>query len=100
VPSGAPDWKLDGFLDRVDSWVERECPSNGLRVVVLDWIMTRFADPYREVYREPSLPNLWYGPVPGTDADGSVVVCSYWIEEATSTVHCCDISTLDLTPHW
>lgn len=44
--------------------------------------------------REPSMPNLWYGPVPGSDEGSMVVVCSYFVEESTRTVKCIGLATL------
>lgn len=40
-------WTLDRFLDEFDLWAERERPGPDLRVVVVDWILTRQDDPYR-----------------------------------------------------
>jgi hypothetical protein len=89
VPDGALAWKLEGFLDRLDEWVEQEQPGDDLRVIVTAWVMTRYEDPYQGVRRESSYPNLWFGVVPysGHNA-GSVVVCAYWIDEARHTVRC------------
>ena len=93
--SGAPsDWKLVRFLEVMDAWIEREAPDDDTRLVVIDWVMNRYDDPYRGMRREPGLPNLWYGPVPGTESDDTVVVCSYWIFESTRTVRCNDICAL------
>ncbi|HEU0129656.1 MAG TPA: hypothetical protein VFQ85_01530 [Mycobacteriales bacterium] len=44
--------------------------------------------------REPGFPNLWYGPVPGTDDGETVVQCAYWILEAARTVRCDSFATL------
>jgi hypothetical protein len=98
VPDGAVDWTLERFLERMDTWIERESPSYGLRLVVLDWIMSRHDNPYRGMRRERHFANLWFGPVPGTEFDGTVIVCSYWIEESTRTLTCYDICTLNNPP--
>lgn len=41
---------------------------------------------------------MWFGRVPGTyqPGDGTVVVCSLWIEETTRTVRCDRIGTLTI----
>jgi hypothetical protein len=60
-----------------------------LRITVLSWIFTRSEDPYQGVRRAPGLENLWFGPIPGAfGTDGTIVTCSYWIEERTRTVRC------------
>lgn len=90
-------WRLEGFLDRLDAWAEREAPSDDLRLVVTAWVMTRYDDPYKGVRREKGFPNLWFGAVPNTDDHGSTVVaCSYWIEESSRTVRCDSFATLGL----
>lgn len=58
--------------------------------------MTRFDDPYHGVRREKGFANLWFGPIPGSaDGSGTVVACSYWIEEETHTVRCDSFATLN-----
>lgn len=90
-------WTLEGFLQRLDAWVELESPSDDLRLLVTAWVMTRYDDPYQGVRRETGFPNLWFGVVPNSD-DGSerVVVCSYWIEESRRIVRCDNFATLNL----
>jgi hypothetical protein len=97
VSSGVRPWTLEKFLERFDSWVERESPTDDLRVIVMDWILTRDDDPYQGVRREEGIPNLWFGRVPNSyDGSGHVVVCSYWIKEVTRTVCCDNFGSLSL----
>jgi hypothetical protein len=97
VSSAAPLWKLEGFLDRLDTWEKIESPSDDLRLIVTAWIMTRYDDPYQGVRRESGFPNLWFGVVPHSDdGAGNVVVCAFWIEESRRTVRCDSFATLSL----
>jgi hypothetical protein len=97
VRSDRPDWRLEGFLDRLDAWVEQESPSDDTRLLVTAWIMTRYGDPYQGVRREKGFPNLWFGAVPDTeDGTGNTVACAYWIEESTRTVRRDSFATLSL----
>jgi hypothetical protein len=96
-PNGGQGWRLTGFLDRLDEWAAQESPGDDLRLIVTSWIMSRFDDPYQGVRREGGMPNLWFGVVPWSgDGAGGVVVCAYWIEEATHTVRCDSFATLRL----
>lgn len=95
MTNDVPAWTLVGFLDRLDAWAERESPSQDLRNVVTEWILTRYDDPYQGMRREKGFPNLWFGTVPNTaDGAGNVVVCSYWIEESRRVVRCDSFATL------
>lgn len=97
MPSGARRWTLEGFLDWLDAWAELESPKDDLRLTVTAWIMTRYDDPYQGVRRENGFANLWFGAIPNTsDGSGSVVTCSYWIEESSRTVRCDNFGTLSL----
>ena len=97
MPKSAPAWKLEGFLDRLDAWIAHESPTEDLRYIVTEWILTRFENPYQGVRRDGDLPNLWFGRVPDShDGTGQVVVCSYWIEESKHTVRCDNFATLTL----
>ncbi|MFJ8690210.1 hypothetical protein [Micromonospora wenchangensis] len=40
------------------------------------------------------MPNLWFGPVPGSDENGTAVACSYFVVESTRTVKCVGLATL------
>lgn len=88
---------MEGFLERLDRWVEQESPADGLRILVTEWILSRYDDPYQGVTREQGFANLWFGRVPRSeDGSGFVVVCSYWIQESTRTVRCDSFATLSL----
>jgi hypothetical protein len=87
---------LEGFVEHLDAWVQREAPPEDLLLLVIPWIMTRYDDPYRGVQREPDFDNLWFGRVPDTDdGSGAVVTCSYWIDELDRTVRCNSIARLN-----
>jgi hypothetical protein len=66
----------------------QESPSIELRTAVVDWIATRYEDPYQGVARQAGFDNLWWGPVPRTYRAGAVVTCSYWIIERDGVVRC------------
>ena len=89
-------YQLVGFLDNFDQWAGAEDSDQTMRVVVLDWVMTRQESPYQGVRREPSFENLWFGAIPRTARGDQVVVCSYWIEEHDHIVRCDRIATLSL----
>jgi hypothetical protein len=92
-----PVWQLEGFLDRLDCWVDRESPTDDLRVLVTAWILSRSDTPYQGVRRADGFENLWYGPVPDSaDGKGQVVVCAHWVKELTRTVTCDSFATLSL----
>ncbi|HYN96993.1 MAG TPA: hypothetical protein VES42_24395 [Pilimelia sp.] len=94
MPAKGLDWRLERFPEAIDAWIARESPSDDVRLIVIDWVMSRHDDPYRGMRRE-ALPNLWFGPVRGTQTMGTVVTCSYWVYESTRTVRCNDICTLN-----
>ena len=90
-------WKLVGFEEQLDAWIDRETPPDDLVLIVLPWILTRCENPYQGVRRAEGFANLWYGQVPRSDDGwGKVVACSYWIEESTHTVRCDQFATLSL----
>jgi hypothetical protein len=91
VDKGQQDWELAGFLDRFDLWVDQDSPAEGIRLGVLRWILGLYDDPYRGAKRVPDFPdpNFWEARIPASrDGAGNIVVCSYWIYEATRTVAC------------
>jgi hypothetical protein len=88
---------LAGFLEQLDEWAGRDSPDDDLRLVVTAWVLTRYDDPYQGVRRESAFPNLWFGVIPYSgDGMGNVVVCAYWIEESTRTVHCDSFTRLSV----
>jgi hypothetical protein len=97
VDRGRPPWTLLDFLERLDAWVELERPVDDLQLIVTDWIMTRYDDPYQGMRLVEGFPNLWFGPVPNSeDGRGHVVACTYWIEESRRAVRCDSFATLGL----
>lgn len=91
-----PFWRLEGFVERLEIWGAEPDATDELRRFVTMWIFTRFEDPYQGVERSPDAPNLWFGQIPGTVHDESVVVCAYWIFESDRTVRCDNFATLSL----
>lgn len=91
-------WRQEAFETRLDEWIELEGPTLRLRRLVTAWALTRLEDPYDGMQRQSGFPNLWFGRIPGTyePADGTVVVCSLWIEETSRTVRCDRIGTLGI----
>lgn len=97
MTSGVRPWRLENFPECFDAWAERESPTDDLRFIVMDWILTRGDDPYQGVRREEGFPNLWFGRIPNShDGSGRVVVCIYRIEESSRTVRCDHFGTLSL----
>jgi hypothetical protein len=92
----AEAWLLRGFQERLDEWIDLEHPEDWLRVIVVNWVLSRIDDPYVGMRREGGFANLWFGVIPGTGdfAEGVAVVCSLWIEEAEHQVRCDRIATL------
>jgi hypothetical protein len=96
-PDGLPRWRLTRFGEHLDVWAKIESQDVDMRLVVIDWIMTRTDDPYAGVRREPGFENLWFGRIPRTmDDQGSMVTCSYFIFESTRIVRCNGIGRLNL----
>jgi hypothetical protein len=87
-------WTLDNVIAALDSWVERENPSQDLRLIVAIWAMNRHEDPYRGMRRQAGFPNLWFGTVPETSSQGRVVTCTCMIFELTRTVRFDNFTTL------
>lgn len=95
--SSPPFWRLDNFGLRFDAWAADQDPGDELRRVVLEWVFTRYDDPYAGLRRMVDVgPNFWWGPVPGTIRNGAVVVCGYWIFEEDRSVRCDSFATLSL----
>ena len=86
---GRGRWTLARFDDEFDLWVERARPSDDIKVVVLDWVISRFDDPYSGAVREPNFDNLWRARIPETTNDASeLVYCVYFIRESQNVVTC------------
>ena len=49
----------------MDEWVDLEGPPEWLRLLVLNWLLSRIDDPYEGLRRQPDFENLWFGLVPG-----------------------------------
>jgi hypothetical protein len=91
-----PEWGLLDFFDCLQRWEQVESPSPELRRTVVDWVWARRDNPYAGVRRQPGFDNLWFGQVPGTLHAGTVVTCSYFIEESTRIIRCNHILSLSL----
>ncbi|MGA4989847.1 hypothetical protein [Nonomuraea bangladeshensis] len=95
--NNASQYKLEGFLEWMEIWEKNEpisAVSDQRRIAVLDWIMSRYSDPYAGARREPVAENYWFAKIPWTLHDGQVVVCNFWIYEAERRVVCDQIGTL------
>lgn len=77
MANGSNHWLLEEFEACLDAWISLEAPDDDLRLVVTEWVLTRFDDPYQGVRREPGFPNLWFGSIPASVHAGRIVVCSY-----------------------
>jgi hypothetical protein len=95
-------WNLTGFDEHLELWIQLSSPSDDLRVIVANWLLSRIDDPYQGMQREAEghsnlgHPNLWFGMIPGTRHGYQAVYCSYLIFEQTGTVRCNSVMTL----HW
>lgn len=63
--SGGRNWRLEGFVEHLDAWVQREAPPE----------------------------DLLFNPN-SDEGSGTVVTCSYWIDERARTVRCNSIARL------
>ena len=93
-PSG---YTLQGFKEWMEIWEKNE-PSSAVsadrRIAVLDWMVSRGADPYAGARRESGAPNQYLAKIPGTFHGGQVVVCTFYVYEETRTVRCDMLTTL------
>ena len=96
MPGSPPTrWRLDGFDERYQEWLDQEHPDHSLGTLVLNWLFTRMEDPYEGVTRESGFPNLWWGGVPFSGhGDDQVVVVVYWVNESTHSLRCDRIASL------
>lgn len=82
-------WALARFEIEFDLWVERANPSLDLRVVVLDWTLSRMVDPYQGAVREPDFDNLWRARIPESMNERDESVYSvYFLHERQKLVDC------------
>lgn len=89
------DWRIDGFLERVEIWGDEQAASIDLRIVVTEWVFSRYDDPYAGARREEGFENLWYVVVPNSaHGNGDVVICSFWIDEEARVVRCDNVATV------
>jgi hypothetical protein len=95
MPADDPSWRLTGFSERLDAWIDLEQPDPELRRIVIRWLLTRMDDPYQGARREAGFPNLWWAVIPGSiHSPARVVGCAYWVFAAERTVRCDQISSL------
>lgn len=88
-------WQLVQVEERFEEWVQLERPADWRRVLVLNWLLARIDNPYEGLRGEEGFDNLWFGVVSKSlDEDGTVVVCSLWIDEHAHVVRCDRIATL------
>ncbi|MFI1194160.1 hypothetical protein ACH4T9_12995 [Micromonospora sp. NPDC020750] len=89
-------WQLRGFEQHLDIWIATEQPDQDLINLVTAWVLSRFEDPYQGVRRELGFDNLWWGHIPLSLRDGTVVVCSYFVHEQDRALKCNSIAPLSL----
>jgi len=86
-----------GFTEYLDRWIDMEKPSSERIAVVINWIQGRLDKPHIGVRRETSVGvNYWFGRIPESIEDGTVVVVAYRIEEEMRRVVCDNIASLSL----
>jgi hypothetical protein len=89
VSSPPPEWTLDDFDTWLARWRQSSKPGIDLALLVIDWVVTRAADPYDGAESQPDQPDLWYAEIPGSEDEcGNVVTCAYWVNRETRTVTC------------
>lgn len=97
MPNGAASgWTIQGWASATTQWRELDDPDDLLRQRLIQWLRVCGENPYRRARRDNHIPNHWYAIVPGSERDGRVVVCTYWIEERTKTVRADVIAQLRL----
>ena len=93
----SPGWRLVDFSTHIERWIAQDAPSIDLRVVVIDWLVSRADDPYQGVRRWPGADAWWHGEIPLTrTSDSRAVHVNYVIEERTHSVNRRGLATLDL----
>lgn len=98
---GEARWTLQGFVEQLDLCIERESLDDDLRLIALQWIMTRMTEPYRGVRREPvehpDFGVLWHGAIPDSHVGGGyVLACSFWASERSRHLRCNSFAVLPL----
>jgi hypothetical protein len=86
-----------GFEPHVDRWVDKEQPDQALRSQVLAWIQSRLDDPLYASRPVDGFPLGWrFAKVPDTVRQGTVVVCTYFVDVEARTVTCKGLEVLSL----
>jgi hypothetical protein len=49
-------WRLENFIERLDAWIAVENPSEYVRIIVTEWVVTRFDNPYNADFHITSWP--------------------------------------------
>ncbi len=80
------EWRLDRRDEHLERWSLIDEPTPAVAETVRRWMNTRRRDPYQGAHRDTTTDNHWWVEVPGTAAQGRVVVCSFFIFEADRRV--------------
>ena len=92
-PVVAEPWRLLGFQERLDEWIDQERPQDWLRVVVVNWVLSESTTPTTACAASPASTTLIRRHTGSGDGD-EIVCCSLWVEEIGHRVRCDRIATL------
>ncbi|MDF5759201.1 hypothetical protein [Spongiactinospora sp. TRM90649] len=95
----ADGYRFTNLREALGIWEYNEPASAAIKEVrerVVNWALDRHTDPYQGAKRVDGLPNVWFSRIPGTQHDGQMVCCQFWIMETTRTVRFDMFSTLSL----